>query len=412
MSREWPVYATVLHYPAIDNHAHPLLKSTHRDALPFEGVISEADGDALTQDSPNTLACIRATRQLGELLHLPADATWGEVKAKRETIEYVELCKTCFEPSNIHCLLLDDGLGSSEMVEELGWHDQFTNSKSWRIVRIETEAEILLKKIVIAATYYGASRWDRYCQQFVKEFEDALLKLAQSAQARVIAFKSIICYRTGLNVSLTDTQESILEAFIEVAESYMSTGKMRLQHKVLNDYLLRIALGVCQRTGKPIQFHTGLGDSDITLSLASPAHLQPLIKAYPEVKFVLLHASYPYTREAGYLTAVYSNVFLDFGEVFPTLSRQGQMSVLQQVFELCPTNKIMWSSDGHYWPETYYLAARQAREVLSETLRNLVREGDLTLEQAVEITQAALFKNANRIYALGLEEPELKIFNF
>ena len=62
-----------------------------------------------------------------------------------------------------------------------------------------------------------------------------------------------------------------------------------------------------------VQFHTGFGDNDIALALASPALLQPLIKAYPQVKFVLLHASYPFTREAGYLTSVYSNVFLDFG---------------------------------------------------------------------------------------------------
>lgn len=43
--------------------------------------------------------------------------------------------------------------------------------------------------------------------------------------------------------------------------------------------------------------------------------MQPLIERYPRTKFVILHASYPYTRDAGYLAAVYKNVFLDFGEV-------------------------------------------------------------------------------------------------
>lgn len=43
--------------------------------------------------------------------------------------------------------------------------------------------------------------------------------------------------------------------------------------------------------------------------------MQPIIKQHPGAKIVLLHGSYPYTREAGYLAAVYSNVFLDFGEV-------------------------------------------------------------------------------------------------
>ena len=97
-----------------------------------------------------------------------------------------------------------------------------------------------------------------------------------------------------------------------------------------------------------MQFHTGLGDNDITLTLSSPAHLQPLIKAYPNTKIVLLHSGYPFTQEAGYLTAVYENVYLDFGEVFPFLSPDGQRQVVRQVLELSPTNKIMWSSKPRF----------------------------------------------------------------
>jgi predicted TIM-barrel fold metal-dependent hydrolase len=65
----------------------------------------------------------------------------------------------------------------------------------------------------------------------------------------------------------------------------------------------------------PVQFHTGLGDNDLRLSLATPSLMQPLIHAHPKTNFVLLHASYPFTREAGYLVSVYPNVYLDFGEV-------------------------------------------------------------------------------------------------
>lgn len=88
----------------------------------------------------------------------------------------------------------------------------------------------------------------------------------------------------------------------------------------------------------------GLGDNDITLTTSSPAHMQPIIKAFPETIFVLLHSSYPYTRDAGYLTSVYKNVYLDFGEVFPFISAEGQRTVIRQVLELAPTNKILWSS--------------------------------------------------------------------
>ena len=93
-----------------------------------------------------------------------------------------------------------------------------------------------------------------------------------------------------------------------------------------------------------VQFHTGLGDTDITLTLSSPAHMQPIIEAYPMATFVLLHGSYPYTRDAGYLASVFRNVYVDFGEVFPIVSRHGQYSVVRQLLEITPTNKIMWSS--------------------------------------------------------------------
>ncbi|KAN0120494.1 hypothetical protein V8E52_004321, partial [Russula decolorans] len=43
-----------------------------------------------------------------------------------------------------------------------------------------------------------------------------------------------------------------------------------------------------------VQFHTGLGDADITLTSSSQVLLQPLIVANPRTTFVLLHASYPY----------------------------------------------------------------------------------------------------------------------
>ena len=135
-----------------------------------------------------------------------------------------------------------------------------------------------------------------------------------------------------------------------------------------------------------VQFHTGLGDADITLTRSSPALLQPLIASNPRTTFVLLHASYPYMREAGYLTAMYNNVYLDIGEVFPVVSRGGQEAVIRQVLELAPTNKIMWSS------ELFFIVSSP---------RNGNVEDYLALTQVTDIgglrhTTWAVFKHAGR----------------
>jgi hypothetical protein len=128
-------------YPAIDNHAHPLLKGAHRNTIPFEAVISEGEGAAMA-DSIHTLACMRATNELAGVFGLNYPS-WNKIKTHRDTLEYDELCRTFLEPCNIQCLLLDDGLGGvAQYAEPWQWHRKFCPVK--RIVRVEIEAEVIL----------------------------------------------------------------------------------------------------------------------------------------------------------------------------------------------------------------------------------------------------------------------------
>ncbi|KAJ7224341.1 amidohydrolase 2 [Mycena pura] len=394
------------YYPAIDNHAHPLLKEEHRDRFDFEGLISEAQGSALAVDAVHTLACRRAVPQLAAVLNLQ-NATWESIKAARAKLPYSDLCNLFMHPSvtGIQCMLLDDGLGGvEEFAEGLSWHDKFAGSPTRRIVRVEIVAEGVLHPLLKPHQAINAST--------LNSFNVALkASLTESGNDdNVVGFKSIACYRTGLDVAPSaESDESILTCLREVYTTYQQTGKIRLAHKTLNDHVVRMALEVAGKCGKPVQFHTGLGDNDITLNRSSPSCLQPAIKAYPDTLFVLLHSSYPFTREAGYLTAVYPNVFLDFGEVFPFVSGAGQRSIIQQVLELCPTNKILWSTDGHWWPESFYLGVVQARQALYDVLSEYVARGELTERDAVITVQNSLFHNANKLYNLRLE-PDLSFF--
>jgi predicted TIM-barrel fold metal-dependent hydrolase len=116
----------------------------------------------------------------------------------------------------------------------------------------------------------------------------------------------------------------------------------------------------------------------------------------------LLHGSYPFTREAGYLAATHANVYLDIGEVWPFISASGQREVVREALELCPTSKILWSTDGHFWPETYYLGALQGRQALAEVLIETVSRNELSEAQAVQVAKRILFENSNKVYSLGL----------
>jgi len=132
----------VFNYPAVDNHAHPLLREEHRQSLPFEGVITHAQPQP-TKDAAHSLPGYRATRQLAELYGLDPGADWEEIKSHRDTLEYDQLCDMNMQKSRIQSLLLDDGLGGvQEMGNDLSWHRRFTNGSVHRLVRIEPVAEV------------------------------------------------------------------------------------------------------------------------------------------------------------------------------------------------------------------------------------------------------------------------------
>jgi hypothetical protein len=132
----------VFNHPAIDNHAHPLLREEHRHSLAFEGCISEARSDAI-EDAIHSLPGYRAARQLAELYGLDPGVGWEEIKSHRGSLEYDHLCNMNMKRSGIQCLLLDDGLrGVQEMANDLSWHGRFTNNSVYRLVRIETVAEV------------------------------------------------------------------------------------------------------------------------------------------------------------------------------------------------------------------------------------------------------------------------------
>ncbi|KAF8130325.1 amidohydrolase 2 [Boletus edulis] len=397
---------TAFVYPAIDNHAHPLLTDENRNTFPLEGITSEASGDALTSDSRYSLASYRATLQLSKLFGLRnCEPTWNALRNRRDDTDYLDLCNMCFKPSGIQCILLDDGLGGvADLAESIKWHDQLTSSACKRIVRIEFEAEDIFRTMLGGDTA-NISTSIVSVVSILEEFTDRFKAniLAHARDDRVAGFKSVVCYRTGLHIAPLATYEETECAVMDLLLQYKTSHSLRLKQKVLNDYLVRLVLQIAGEYHKPVQFHTGVGDNDIQLTKASPAHMQSIIEAYPNTPIVLLHAGYPYTREAGYLASVYKNVYVDFGLVFPLVSSDGQRAVIRQLLELAPTNKILWSTDGRWWPETYYVASIQARQALYEVLSDSVRREGLTEQQAVEIIRNALFHNANRLYNLGLK---------
>jgi hypothetical protein len=402
--------------PVIDNHAHNTLRLAELKTHDFLTITSEATGAAL-RDAHTSLAHVRAARQLRKLYDLPADASWHEILAKRTEVLNADpgsLTRRCFEGTQT--LLIDDGLGSSDTLEPYYWHDRYTLSPCKRIVRIEAVAADILSgmhqqgKLPVGAAIADEEACGEAFGAFTAAFDRTIADAI--ANPEVVGFKSVVCYRTGLDVRLgrdVDVFSDGLRSFRRHFLPDCVARKFRVEAKGMNDALVistckLIAGGYREHDiAKPFQFHTGLGDNDISLLDANPACLQPLIAAYPIVPIVLLHSSYPYTREAGYLATVYKNCYLDIGEVFPMISRDGQEKILRQSLELTPWGKLLWSTDGHYFPETFWLANIQGREVMEKVFCEYVDQEDWTVSQAVQAAEDIFFENSNKLYRLKLK---------
>ena len=67
----------------------------------------------------------------------------------------------------------------------------------------------------------------------------------------VVGFKSIVCYRTGLDIALSNSIEEQEQALLQLFDEYTKTGSLRLQHKPLNDEVVRITLTIAGNYNKP-----------------------------------------------------------------------------------------------------------------------------------------------------------------
>ena len=401
--------------PIVDNHAHNLLRLPGQQTEDLLTITTEATGSAL-EDAPKSLAHFAALKQLRKLYGLSVDADWTAIlRARKELLEtdLAGLTRKCLQGTEI--LLIDDGLGSPSEMQPYDWHSEYTHSPCKRIVRIEAVAAKILSdlhsrnKLPVGVAVADDEACKHAWFDFLKAFDEAIASAI--ADPEVVGFKSVVCYRTGLDVIVGQDHEVSDEGFDSFQMEFLPhcvAHDFRLEAKGLNDALVistcKLISAAFKQNGKakPFQFHTGLGDNDISLLHSNPAYLQPLIKAFPLVPIVLLHTSYPYTREAGYLATVYKNVYLDIGEVFMMVSRDGLRGIFRQALELTPTSKLLYSTDGHHFPETYWLANAHGREAVEEVICDYVLKGDVTTQQATEIVRDLFFNNSDRLYNLGL----------
>ncbi|XP_059462719.1 protein fluG [Corylus avellana] len=367
----------------VDAHAHNIvaLDST----FPFISGFSEANGDALTF-APHSLSFKRNLRHIAELYG--SQLSLSGVEEYRKLSGLQSISSTCFEAARISTILIDDGI-EFDKKHDIEWHKSFAQVVG-RILRIERLAEKILDEELP-----DGSTWT--LDTFTETYQGKLKSVAN----QIYGLKSIAAYRSGLEINTNVTRKDAEEGLSKI----LSAGRpTRITNKSFIDYVFTRSLEVALCFDLPMQIHTGFGDKDLDMRLSNPLHLRTLLedKRFSKCRIVLLHASYPFSKEASYLASVYPQVYLDFGLAVPKLSVHGMISSVKELLELAPIKKVMFSTDGYAFPETFYLGAKKAREVVFSVLRDACIDGDLSISEAVEAAKDIFANNAIQFYKINL----------
>ncbi|HKZ08064.1 MAG TPA: amidohydrolase family protein [Methylomirabilota bacterium] len=369
--------------PILDQHCHALLRDggVSGPAAYARFFTESRDPSMHAQHAPETVFYRWAIRELAGFLGCAP--TTEAVLAARAGHSADALAHRLLGEANIAALLVDHGYRTDETwpPEELATRVPCRVSP---LLRLETLAQSLIIQ-----------------HETLDAVLDAYSARVERARADgFVGLKSIIAYRTGLAVQPVSRSEAAA-AFGPLKEKARREGGLRLAAKPLTDYLLVRALEIAARHAMPVQIHTGFGDADLDLREANPLHLRPLLEngRYASVPFVLLHASYPYVRELGYLAAIYPNVHADVGLAIPHLAAEIP-TMLRQLLSLAPSTKVVYSSDASQIPELFWLAARWGRRGLGTILDELMALGALDDDEALTVARRVLGGNAAKIYGL------------
>ena len=370
--------------PVVDNHCHGIKRDqTFEDLANWRRAFTESTDPGMPRDHVATTALYRRlVRTLADFLDCEPEEE--AVFAARSERVGRELASELLRAANVDTLLLDTGFPPPEEVLPVPELGELGACRAEPMLRLEVLMEGLLEQYDSLA-----------------DTEQALAAALDDVRSQgYVALKSIVAYRTGLDVREWPWEEA--EAAFHAHRRKAKAGSTRLVLKPLLDTLLHVAFGQAARQEVPVQFHVGYGDADTDLLLGNPLYLRPVLGRpdYRGMLVVLLHECYPYTRQGGYLAALYENVYLDLSYGIPLLGYGEMLSFTRQALGVAPASKLMYSSDGIGVPELHWISALDGRRAIGKVLGEMVSQGESRFSDAEATGESILRDNATHLYSL------------
>ena len=370
--------------PVVDNHCHPVLLNQHMDALRFRSYCTEATDPSFAEKHvPNTVYYLWLLRQMATFYG--CERNEDDILAARSRLGSDTLLEHLLRAANIDTLVLDPAYPLSSACYTPERMGQLGHCRAVKMLRLET----LMQELILDYSDFD---------EVIERFADQVRHVHEHGYC---ALKSIVAYRTGLNIAEWSKDEAAA-AFLEARIQASEQGQLRIAHKPLIDYLLHIAFQQAAEQQLPIQFHTGYGDSDTDMRLGNPLQLRDVLerKDYHSMAVVLLHESYPYCQLGAYLAAIYPHVYFDLSYTIPFLDKLEMLAFTRQALSVAPASKLMFSTDGIHLPEMHWAGALRGRSIIGQVLDEMIDADEIDEDQGYDIAQQILHDTAYAVYKL------------
>jgi predicted TIM-barrel fold metal-dependent hydrolase len=368
--------------PIVDNHCHSLLRQQPLDDDAFRIHLTESYYPEIARDHvPTSIFYRRAMVELADLLDCEPAA--GAIHEARRARGVEWLTREIVERANFRTWLIDTGYGADTT---------YSLDELRKLAPVRVEEVLRLEPLIERLILESSVGFDA----FIDAYRAAIADLRSRG---IVGMKSVIAYRTGLHIEDV-ARDDAAYAFAQIGEAAHRAGTVRIDSKPLLDHLILIAVEEAARQAVPIQFHTGLGDPDLDLTLVDPAALRLLFSdRFRAAPIVLLHTGYPYVRSLAYLAAMFPNVYADMGETI--LFAAGEATeIYRELIGLAPASKLLFSTDASLVPELYWIGARVGRRALGRVLDEHIADGTLDEATALDWAERMLWRNSEAIYGL------------
>lgn len=195
------------------------------------------------------------------------------------------------------------------------------------------------------------------------------------------------------------------------AEQAEAPFKKRINNESLNDaekkrmedHLFWYCVRKANQYKLPVKLHTGYyaGQNGMPLSRVqgNPAAITDLCKRSPETRFIFMHICYPYYEELIAAAKHYTNCHVDMCWAW-IVSPIAGVNFLKEYLLAAPSNKLL-TFGGDYKPVEPVLGhAAIARQGIALALAQLVNEGWLSTNAALDLIEPIMNGNARAIFNL------------